>query len=282
MESFDFTPVVILGAARSGTNMLRDALTGLPGFGTWPCDEIDPVWRHLNLDWPDDEIPPARATEPVRDWIRKAFSRRARKSGARFLVEKTCANTLRVPFVAKILPEARFIHIVRDGRAVTLSASRRWTGKTPLGYTLAKARFVPLADLPAHSARFLRNSLRIMAKKPKATWGPRFSGMREMAAGGAPLETICATQWARSVTAATMSLGDMPADRVLTLRYEEVTRTPAEALRQVADFLGAEAPESAILAASEGVRPAPPPPADLPEEALAVLSPVLERLGYAP
>lgn len=38
-----FTPVVIIGAGRSGTNALRDALTALPEFETWPCDEINPI-----------------------------------------------------------------------------------------------------------------------------------------------------------------------------------------------------------------------------------------------
>ena len=38
------------------------------------------------------------------------------------MVEKTCANTLRLPFVDKVLPEARYLHIVRDGVDVVASA----------------------------------------------------------------------------------------------------------------------------------------------------------------
>ena len=34
-------PVVIIGAPRSGTNMLRDVLCDWPGVVTWPCDEIN-------------------------------------------------------------------------------------------------------------------------------------------------------------------------------------------------------------------------------------------------
>ena len=29
-----------------GHNMLRDVLTKLPGVATWPCDEINYIWRH--------------------------------------------------------------------------------------------------------------------------------------------------------------------------------------------------------------------------------------------
>ncbi|MFV2092639.1 MAG: hypothetical protein ACC634_06100, partial [Hyphomicrobiales bacterium] len=87
-----FTPVIIIGAARSGTNMLRDMLSTLPGFATWPCDELNPVWRHGNRSWPDDEIP-AELAGRGRDFIRRRFTRMWRQSGGcPFIVEKTCAN----------------------------------------------------------------------------------------------------------------------------------------------------------------------------------------------
>ena len=50
-------PLVIIGAGRSGTNMLRDVLCRMPGLGTWPCDEINYIWRHGNRAHPDDEFP---------------------------------------------------------------------------------------------------------------------------------------------------------------------------------------------------------------------------------
>ena len=48
--TFPFTPVIVVGTGRSGTNMLRDALCVLPGFDTWPCDEGNYIWRHGNRD----------------------------------------------------------------------------------------------------------------------------------------------------------------------------------------------------------------------------------------
>jgi len=35
------TDIIIVGAPRSGTNMLRDVLTSFDGVCTWPCDEIN-------------------------------------------------------------------------------------------------------------------------------------------------------------------------------------------------------------------------------------------------
>ena len=70
-----YQPVIIIGAARSGTNMLRDVLTSLPGVGTWPCDEINYIWRHRNARNPLDEFQPEQATDPVRRFIRGEFDR---------------------------------------------------------------------------------------------------------------------------------------------------------------------------------------------------------------
>ena len=46
---FDFIPLIIIGAGRSGTNILRDSLCKVDGVVTWNCDEINPLWRHGNI-----------------------------------------------------------------------------------------------------------------------------------------------------------------------------------------------------------------------------------------
>ncbi|HUT60609.1 MAG TPA: sulfotransferase, partial [Phycisphaerae bacterium] len=123
----NYSPIIIIGAGRSGTNMLRDMLTAFPGVGTWPCDEINYIWRHGNARYATDEFPPELARPRVRAYIRRAFDRLAARRGLSHVVEKTCANSLRVQFVRAVVPEARFIHIVRDGRDVAVSAVQRWT-----------------------------------------------------------------------------------------------------------------------------------------------------------
>ena len=197
-DDFDFTPVVILGAGRSGTNMLRDAMTALDGFATWPCDEINPIWRHGNIGWPDDEIPAGRAVQ-ARVFIRRAFRRIWREQGRpAFVVEKTCANTLRVPFVDAVIPEARYIHILRDGVDVVASAQKRWKGRMELAslpYYWAKIKYAPLADLPAYGMTFVRNRLTMRRSEDgrMAVWGPRFAGMDALR--GASLDEAVKAAW---------------------------------------------------------------------------------------
>jgi hypothetical protein len=256
---FPFTPLVIIGAGRSGTNALRDALTQLPSFGTWPCDEINPIWRHGNLDWPNDEIPPERATPAVRQSIRRAFRRIWRQQGRPdFVVEKTCANALRVPFVDAVLPEARYIHIVRNGFDVVASARKRWRGELEvpsLYYYLAKARYAPLSDLPRYAASALRNRLAIKlgSQEHFSSWGPRFAELDTLASG-ATLDEIVAQQWASCVNSSDSAFSRIDVTRVLHLRYEDLTGDPVGSLNVIARWLSVAFDETIVTTAASSVR----------------------------
>lgn len=257
-DQFEFTPLVIVGAARSGTNALRDALTMLSGFSTWPCDEINPIWRHGNLDWPNDEIPSERATEHVSRSIRRSFQEIWLLNGrTRFVVEKTCANSLRVPFVNRVLPEARYIFIVRNGYDVIASARKRWKGELEvngLRYYLAKARFAPKLDLPryAFSAVCNRIAMRFGRQRHFSSWGPQFSGLEELQ--DVSLEEIVARQWAACVTSSDKAFSRIGKDKVLVLKYERFASCPAVELTKILEWLNFPVSPLEISAAASTVR----------------------------
>ena len=144
----DQQSVVIVGAPRSGTNMLRDVLTSFDGISTWPCDEINYIWRHGNVRYPSDEIPSCKASPSIRSYIQQRFTDIRKKYDADVVVEKTCANSLRVPFVDAVVPDAKYIFIYRDGIDATGSAKERWTAELDIPYILEKVKFVPKTDLP--------------------------------------------------------------------------------------------------------------------------------------
>ena len=241
------SPVIIIGAGRSGTNLLRDIVTQLPGFGTWPCDEINYIWRHGNTREPTDEFAPEFATDQVQAYIRQAFEKIARHRHIAHVVEKTCANSLRVAFVYRIFPDARFIYIIRDGRDVVASALKRWKASLDIGYILRKARFVPAGDLPYYASRYLWNRLyRILPGKQRlAFWGPRFSGMQEMLRSSS-LSAVCAMQWARCVEKADSDFKQINASRLHRIRYEEFVTHPGEGLQALAEFLHASLTENDV------------------------------------
>ncbi|MEH6756955.1 MAG: sulfotransferase [Parasphingorhabdus sp.] len=239
--TFDFVPLIIIGAGRSGTNILRDSLCKVDGLVTWDCDEINPLWRHGNINWPNDEIPPERANAGIKEKIRSGFQKiAANKPDTRFVVEKTCANSLRVDYVHEILPEARYIQIVRDGVDVIASASKRWKGELEveaLPYYLAKLRYTPWQDIPHYAARFLKNRWMILSGQQDRfeVWGPRYRDMQQD--GNLPLIEICAKQWAACVDRSDTAFTAMDESRYLRIHYEQLATSPAAVFRKIFTFL---------------------------------------------
>ena len=151
----NYSSVIIVGAPRSGTNMLRDMLIELSGAGTWPCDEINYIWRHGNVKYPSDEFTPEMATTKVQEYIQRQFQKISEVADLGIVIEKTCANSLRVGFVNKAIPDAKYIFIVRDGMDAVGSAIKRWKASLDIPYILQKARYVPPTDLPYYASRYL-------------------------------------------------------------------------------------------------------------------------------
>lgn len=239
MEEANNSPIIIIiGAGRSGTNILRDVLCSVKDFETWPCDEINYIWRHGNINEPSDEFGPEHATRKVKKYVRNEFHKFARKSNASTVVEKTCANSLRVSFVNEIFPEALFIHIIRDGRDVVNSARKRWTAELDPKYILKKAKYIPVSDIPYYGFKYLGNRIyRLFSEEGRlATWGPRFKGMDKIVEEYS-LEEVCAYQWKRCVKKADEELSMLDSGRVHTLRYEDFAVNTGEEVKKLLSFL---------------------------------------------
>ena len=264
-------------------------LTRLPDFATWPCDEINPIWRHGNVLWPNDEIPPERVRPAVRRYIRRAFLRIWRQTdNPLFVVEKTCANSLRIAFVDAVLPEARYLFLVRNGADVVASACKRWKGELEvpgLRYFIAKARYVPLSDMAHYGFSFVRSRLALLfaGKRRLSAWGPHFAGMDKHV--GAELEELCARQWAACVEQSDCAFKSIGPRRVLTLRYEDFAAEPAATLSTILSFLDTSATRAEI---SEAIAPITSTLvgkgqrllSDLRPEILAIMERPMQAHGY--
>lgn len=254
-ERLKHQEVIIIGAPRSGTNMLRDVLCKLPGLATWPCDEINYIWRHGNVRHPSDELPPEMAMPPVVSYIRRQFDWVARHYGVNFVVEKTCANSLRVPFVDAVVPESKYIFIRRGGLDAVGSAMQRWKARLDIPYLARKARFVPLSDLPYYGGRYFWSRLyRLISREERlAFWGPQLDGMKKLLEKH-PLDEVCALQWQACVEKAAASFAAMSNDRWLEVTYEAFVTEPEEEFSRITDFLGLEATQQQRRKAVGGVR----------------------------
>ena len=248
-----YQTVIIFGAPRSGTNMLRDAVCQLPGFATWPCDELNPLWRTGNAGYPNDAIPSSRATSKVQRRIRAAFDRQAKSARCGSLVEKTCANCLRPEFVRQCFPEAKFLQIVRNAVDTTSSTLGRWDARMEPGYLLKKVRFVPWRDLPrtgfrAISRRVLRS--RGAADRP---WGPILPDEVLPEGRGVSAVEYAALQWAECVRRVDAMLEGLEAHQACSVRYEDFVEDPSSELARAADRLQWDVSRTEVDAAVSAV-----------------------------
>ena len=250
----NFQEVIIIGAPRSGTNMLRDILTSFEGVATWPCDEINYIWRHGNVRYSSDEIPVDKSTLSIRNYIQLRFHQIQNKYNTKYIVEKTCANSLRIPFVDAAVPNAKYIFIYRDGIDATGSAKERWTAELDIAYILEKVKFVPKIDLPYYGLRYLwaRIYRLFSSEKRLAFWGPELDEMQSLLKKYS-LNEVCALQWQRCVDKSEQAFASMPADKVVRVRYEDFVREPLGELSRIVKFMGLNIQPDKLALAVEGV-----------------------------
>lgn len=283
----DQAPIIIIGAPRSGTNMLRDVLLQASGVCSWPCDEINYIWRHGNVRFPSDEFGVEQASPSVKSYIQKQFNTLQSKHNNAIVLEKTCANSLRCEFVNEVFPQARYIFIYRDGIDAVASAKHRWKANLDVRYILQKLKYVPLSDLPFYGFRYLANRVHLFFSKEKrlAFWGPSLNDMDAVLKNNS-LTEVCAIQWQQCLERAESFLDTLAVDRVIKVRYEDFVAQPEAEISRLVDFIGVASEVCDIKAMVQGVstKSVGKGRTELtPDELVSVnqlLGPTLKRLGY--
>jgi hypothetical protein len=109
---------LVFGCARSGTSILGELIAAHPEVKY--IFEAHQIWEIAGTGENGSHRLTARqATAPVEEQIRQWFRQQA--GTTRLVVEKNPRNVLRVPFIRAIFPEAKLIHVIRDGRDVACS-----------------------------------------------------------------------------------------------------------------------------------------------------------------
>ena len=127
-------PVFLIGCGRSGTTMLESLLRNHKDICSFSeaNDIWDPKgyrWYNKNLKRPPIWYDPIIYTDVWREYFDDNYKSQLRNifgcfqyiSRKKIFLNKSPMNTFRIPDILKIFPDARFIHIIRDGRAVAYS-----------------------------------------------------------------------------------------------------------------------------------------------------------------
>ena len=220
-EVFD-RPVFIVSSPRSGSTLLFETLAQAPGLFTTGQEShgliegiqgLHPAHRDYESNRLDAAaVTPVRMKELRDRLLAKLRDREGQPASQRpiRLLEKTPKNALRVPFLAKIFPEAQFLYLYRDPRQTLSSMIEAWQS----------GRFRMYPDLPDWNG--LPWSLLLVP------------GWRELI--GRPLQEIVAAQWETTTRILLDDLEALAPGRCHVARYDAFLADPAA---EVARLCGA-------------------------------------------
>ena len=230
-------PIIIIGAPCSGTTFLGATLARHPSLAF--ADEPRLVWRYGN-DHKCDMLLPQDAREDVRHYIRGYFASFVRDAGAKRLLEKTPSNSLRPEFVATVLPDCRFIHILRSPIDAIVSMHSHWVdhaygtkGIRP-GRLRKRMREISLRQLRFYIREVVYRLApeRIARALGQNVWGPRIPGIDGLLRDLDVLD-VSALQW-RMCVETTIHFGRrLPSDRYMEIRLEDLS---PQVLRELLAF----------------------------------------------
>lgn len=107
----------ITGSSRSGTSILGELIASHQQV-SYVFEE--PVWKKME----DKNTVDEKKKIKLRNWM-NCYAK-----GDKIIVEKNPRHIVKLPLLKQIFPEAKFIHIVRDGRDVACSLKTGLCGKT--------------------------------------------------------------------------------------------------------------------------------------------------------
>jgi hypothetical protein len=113
-------PLLVVGSPNSGTQVLAEAIRAHPAIAD--RSELRMLWDEDFHTRRNDTRRTAADVRPAdRRRLRGNFAWYQRVTGAQVLMNRHPENSLRIPFMRGIFPDAKLVHIVRDGRAAVCS-----------------------------------------------------------------------------------------------------------------------------------------------------------------
>ncbi|QXQ05105.1 sulfotransferase [Sphingosinicellaceae bacterium] len=216
-------PVFILSSPRSGSSLLFQTLAQAPEVHTIGGEshgliEQIPGLHPRERGWTSNRLTAADATPAITREIAQRFraSLRDRDGNAPVgrvrMIEKTPKNSLRVPFLDTVFPDAQFVFLYRDARETMSSMLEAW----------GSGRFRTYPLLPGW--RTTPWSLLLVP------------GWREL--GSLSLPEIVARQWASTMAILLDDLEAMATGRVVSVSYDGLLADPQATLSSLSARVG--------------------------------------------
>lgn len=263
-------PVFIISPPRSGSTLLFETLAKAPALYTIGGEshaliEGMPSLNASELGYDSNRLDTTAATPELIEALRRRFLAELRDRNGNTpeqrpvrLLEKTPKNALRIPFLAKIFPEAQFVYLHRDPRETLSSMIEAWQS----------GGFRTYPNLPGWTG--LPWSLLLV---------PGWRGLI-----GRPLHEVVAAQWETTTRILLDDLEALPLGRCHVVRYDALLADPAAEVARLCGVLGLDWDQSldGALPLSRYTVTEPAPGkwqrhADLIKQVLPGLQPTLDR-----
>ncbi|WP_454886094.1 sulfotransferase family protein [Sphingomonas oryzagri] len=216
-------PVFLLGSPRSGSTLLLHTMAQAPGAFTIGGEshaliETIPGLHPFDRGWSSNRLEAADATSAVTRELRRRFAASLRdRDGAAArgpvrMIEKTPKNSLRIPFLDAIFPDALYAYLYRDVRQTLSSMIEAWSSGLFRTYPR-----LPDWTIPAWSLLLV----------------PGWQQLR-----GLPLAEIVAHQWATVTTTMLDDLDRLPRSRRIALAYDRLLAEPRATMEWLSGAVG--------------------------------------------
>jgi len=159
----------------------------------------------------------------VFEWLQARFGKKA-------WVERSGGSLRAVPRLATSFPEAKFVHIVRDGRDCAISMSNHTGFRMMMACTIMSQI---LGYDPYDSDQ--RDGVEELPDQFYDLLPERFSG-ETFAKLDAPA-ALFGHYWSGEMMRGLKTLAELPSDRVLTIHFEDIIAHPEPWLRRMVEFI---------------------------------------------
>ena len=163
----------------------------------------------------DSEAATSRDAKPEhREEAMKFFFQRL---GDGWLIDKTCINVMRIPYLYKLFPKSIFIYIYRDGRDNINSLIKGW--KQGARFSLLQYLGPPPCEVKIDGGRYKHWCFFL-----PPDWR-RYNN--------SPLEEVCAYQWIVANKMALEAKKNIPKAQWIEVRYEDMFKNPMRTFEKI-------------------------------------------------
>ena len=214
-------PIFIVGCSRAGTTVTFETIRSSQDLIYFPY-EIPQFWHSLVSPWETNCASEAASGDDAQAEHRnKAFAHFYARLGRGQVLDKSCINVMRIPYLHALFPNAYFIYIQRDGRDNISSLMEGWR---------QRGRF----DLHQYLGK-LPDTVQINQGEFD-DWcfflPPKWRNYNHSS-----LEEVCACQWLTANQMALDAKALIPDDKWIHLRYEDIFDAPVEMFQTIFERL---------------------------------------------